>query len=504
MTKKIFSVLLCLVILFSFLTVTARAEAIALTTVSLAVLATGLVAAGVAVATDQNFQSAMGAIWQNMGDRMRQNIKAVTVFGTLGGHLVARWTSEQWSLFKDWVTSTFSISGANSIPTEFGRLQNVSVINDSLTWEDTKIIANVAASSSFYDISVASSPLGDVIYRTSWDSKKSRVEFIAPNGVIFYSENTIYNLSRPSIKSVNIFAPTLLVSSTSVSNNFAGAIAFPTTSTYTDLYYSHKTMFSTWKLGGTGTSYDGQQVSYDKTKQTISIGSTVVTGTFTGVADYIYKSCIGAGVIGLPIYGDDVIGIPETDEGIGVDVYPQYYPDVGELSPSVPIGSTMDIDIPTTQTEDGTLAPDIPATKTLTPDDVIPRIKTGDITDGTIIDDDITDFPIEDVTVPDIPINPDNPIEDNKNARKFKFPTVATKKFPFSIPFDFAKGVKMLLAPAAVPEFDYTFSFPRLGINETIHIDLSEFDGVAKISRWFFSALFVIFLIFATKKLIWS
>ncbi|MDO4495869.1 MAG: hypothetical protein Q4B62_08840 [Clostridiaceae bacterium] len=502
MTKKIISVLLCLVILFSFLTVTARAEAIALTTVSLAVLATGLLAAGVAVATDQNFQSAMGAIWQNMGDRMRQNIKAVAVFGTLGGHLVARWTSEQWSLFKDWVTTTFSISGANSIPAEFGHLQNVSVVNDSLTWEKSKIVANLEATASFYDIPVVSSPLGETIYRTSWDTKKSRVEFISPNGAIFYAESPVYRLGLAGIRSVNVFSPTLFTSDTS--NNFIGAIAFPISTTYTDLSKSHKTMFNTWKLGGTGSIYDGQTLSYDKATQRIYIGSTAVTGTFTGIADYIYKSCIGAGVIGLPIYGDDVIGIPETDEGIGVDVYPQYYPDVGELSPSVPVGSSMDIDIPTTQTEDGTLAPDIPATKTLTPDDVVPRIKTGDITDGTIIDDDITDFPIEDVTVPDIPVNPDNPIEDNKNARKFKFPTVATKKFPFSIPFDFAKGVKMLLAPAAVPEFDYTFSFPRLGINETIHIDLSDFDGIAKISRWFFSALFVIFLIFATKKLIWS
>lgn len=465
MVKKILSVFLCVVLLFSVLTAPAYAEAVALTTVSLAVLATGLLACGIAVATNTNFQSAMSAIWQNMGEQVKNTVKAVSVFGALGGHLVARWTSEQWAIFKNWVTSTFSLSGSNSIPSAFSHLQNVSVVNDVLTWDDVVLVDNFSAVASSYDVTVISSPLGNTVYRTSWDNTKSRVEFITPYGAVFYAENTAIRLGLSMIKSVCVFSPVLLTSD--VSNSFAGAIAFPISSDFTDLSKAHKTLFTSWKLGGTGTAFDGQTISYDTDKQQILVGTTVATGTYTGVADYIYKSCIGAGVLGLPIYGDDVIGIPDADEGIGVDVYPQYYPDVGELSPSVPIGSSMDIDIPTTQTEDGTLAPDIPATKDLTPDDVVPKIRTGDITDGTIIDDDITDIPIEDVTIPDIPIDTDNPIEDNKNARKFKFPQVAVKKFPFSIPFDFVKGVKVLLAPSAVPEFDYKFSFPRLGINET-------------------------------------
>ena len=66
MVKKFLSVLLCFIILFSVLSAPAHAEVLTLTTVSVAVLATGLLACGIAVATDQDFRSAASAMWADM------------------------------------------------------------------------------------------------------------------------------------------------------------------------------------------------------------------------------------------------------------------------------------------------------------------------------------------------------------------------------------------------------------------------------------------------------
>lgn len=88
---------------------------------------------------------------------------------------------------------------------------------------------------------------------------------------------------------------------------------------------------------------------------------------------------------------------------------------------------------------------------------------------------------------------------------KFKglsLPQVITTKFPFSIPWDLMRGVGILSAPSEVPVFTIPFVIERFGIDESLTIDMSQFEILAKLCRFFILALFMFMIIFATKSLI--
>ncbi|MEG1011566.1 MAG: hypothetical protein RSD27_01730 [Ruthenibacterium sp.] len=71
--------------------------------------------------------------------------------------------------------------------------------------------------------------------------------------------------------------------------------------------------------------------------------------------------------------------------------------------------------------------------------------------------------------------------------------------FPFCIPFDLVKGVKLLVAPAKSPVFDIPIKIPYLD-QQTLHVDLTQFSGVAVFSRWFLTLAFVLGLAGITGK----
>lgn len=81
-------------------------------------------------------------------------------------------------------------------------------------------------------------------------------------------------------------------------------------------------------------------------------------------------------------------------------------------------------------------------------------------------------------------------------------PELVTKKFPFSLPWDLYLAVSNLVAPPKAPVWDIPLKFDAVKVNYTMHIDMSQFDGIATVSRWGLSVLFTIGLIMATKKLI--
>lgn len=74
--------------------------------------------------------------------------------------------------------------------------------------------------------------------------------------------------------------------------------------------------------------------------------------------------------------------------------------------------------------------------------------------------------------------------------------------FPFCIPFDFITLLKVLDAEPVAPCFDFPVVIPALGYEETVRLDMSIFDDVAEVMRLCETVSFIIFLMFATSKVI--
>lgn len=85
-------------------------------------------------------------------------------------------------------------------------------------------------------------------------------------------------------------------------------------------------------------------------------------------------------------------------------------------------------------------------------------------------------------------------------------PTGITSVFPFCLPFDFVRGVKLLSVEPVEPVFEYDIVFPMpAGFDDvdcTIVIDLTKFDKVAFVFRWCSTMAFVFGLIFVTTKIV--
>lgn len=74
--------------------------------------------------------------------------------------------------------------------------------------------------------------------------------------------------------------------------------------------------------------------------------------------------------------------------------------------------------------------------------------------------------------------------------------------FPFCIPFDFIALLKALDAEPVAPCFEFPVVIPALGYEETVSLDMSIFDDVAEVMRLCETVSFIIFLMFATSKVI--
>lgn len=74
--------------------------------------------------------------------------------------------------------------------------------------------------------------------------------------------------------------------------------------------------------------------------------------------------------------------------------------------------------------------------------------------------------------------------------------------FPFCIPFDFIALLRVLDAEPEAPCFEFPVVIPALGYNETVRLDMAVFDDVAEVMRLCETVSFVIFLMFATSKVI--
>ncbi|MFI3116042.1 MAG: hypothetical protein R3Y12_07880 [Clostridia bacterium] len=75
-------------------------------------------------------------------------------------------------------------------------------------------------------------------------------------------------------------------------------------------------------------------------------------------------------------------------------------------------------------------------------------------------------------------------------------------KFPFCIPFDVYNSVKNMIVPEIEPIFEIPFYIQSLGYYDSIIIDLTKFDTIILVFRFFLSASFILGLITSTRKLI--
>lgn len=107
----------------------------------------------------------------------------------------------------------------------------------------------------------------------------------------------------------------------------------------------------------------------------------------------------------------------------------------------------------------------------------------------------------------------DDPAQTITDVDELGLPALAetlTTRFPFSIPWDVAKAVKLLAAPPKTPRFEVDFMAPiayrfggQLG-NTNIVLDFSDYEIIGQISRWTSTIGFCLFLASGTKKLIWT
>lgn len=76
------------------------------------------------------------------------------------------------------------------------------------------------------------------------------------------------------------------------------------------------------------------------------------------------------------------------------------------------------------------------------------------------------------------------------------------EKFPFCLPWDVYNVFANLVAEPEAPVFEIPMKWEFLDIDYTLTIDFSMFDEIAKISRFFSSIGFVVFLILISRKVI--
>lgn len=89
---------------------------------------------------------------------------------------------------------------------------------------------------------------------------------------------------------------------------------------------------------------------------------------------------------------------------------------------------------------------------------------------------------------------------------EFMLDSAITKVFPFCLPFDFVRGIKLFNASPQTPIFTYYIKIPAVGsfagTQIEITIDFSKFETLASISRWVSTVGFAFSLIFISTKIV--
>ena len=92
------------------------------------------------------------------------------------------------------------------------------------------------------------------------------------------------------------------------------------------------------------------------------------------------------------------------------------------------------------------------------------------------------------------------------NLSEFLLSSRITQIFPFCLPFDFVRGLKLLSKSPVPPKFDIDFDIPAFGAypgsHDVISLDFSVYSKYFTVMRWVTTILFIFSLTFLTYKLI--
>ena len=186
--------------------------------------------------------------------------------------------------------------------------------------------------------------------------------------------------------------------------------------------------------------------------------------------------CLPINKISQLLLGEDVFDVGIDSAHIpGIDSFPSTADDITDVS-TYP--DSIGISVPR----------DLSDTITKTAEDIrtVDKDKT-DTKDDT--KDDTSDNPNTKPKKPSIP--------------SMSLPEILFKeKFPFCLPWDIYNLFVGLQAEAEAPRFVMPFKFERLGIDEEIVIDFSDYEEQIKIIRFFTGAMFVLALVMISRKII--
>lgn len=266
----------------------------------------------------------------------------------------------------------------------------------------------------------------------------------------------------------------------------------------------------------------GSFVWRSKMESSLNSRNVYVFFVSTQFASSISRNKWGYGTA-LPVFTTREEAEAYTKSGIGVDTGDHTIPDnpyqviaIGGAYETIKDHANIAIvgDGAVINDKTGEVAGD--TTIAVAPETVIDKVVTGDIAWGDAMADigaNVVDIPREEVN--DKVISTDRDIVTDKELGE-KLPTVSgdvfdflldseiTQLFPFCIPFDLVRLVKVFQAPPETPHFELPMHIKvfSLDYTYTFVIDLSPFDGVAQIMRTGFLLLFIMGLILSTRSLI--
>ena len=519
--KKFLSVLVCFILIISCCSVPSSAIAIEIvggSYVAYAVLAAALAAAGYTVATsDVSPEVFQGILDMPNAELVKALIGGTSMYLSAKGQVYFNWTASEWATFTNWVNSALA-SGSLVLPnanpdyiinTDFNTSLISSYIEQYIPTTSGIIgyyingkscftMANNNGSLSMY-LTLSNGQLKST--GTAWQVGQSCYMFGSP---IYFN----YNGVASATIGVGVNASGNIVSDRSqidhcnrfISGTFSNAII--NGHTYSMYFYNNRVYINNVAINGTSlypTLYNTYQEWW-----TDVINTGALVGDLTGL-------------------GADVVNPGESTLDVGIDAYPPTQVGIGEdaLPLDLDVGSTIDIpldryiDTPIDLSQDPVpidFTPWQDKTIDTVPDDVIPDVRINPTTDIPSNPDipwaDTESYPIDypiDTDTTDLPSNPNpNPEPDGDDANKLKLLPLVLSKFPFCLPWDLYHGVNCFFVSAEAPVFDIPLRSQTAGINETIHIDFNNYSTLASVSRWFFSALWVIILIMITRKIIWK
>lgn len=108
---------------------------------------------------------------------------------------------------------------------------------------------------------------------------------------------------------------------------------------------------------------------------------------------------------------------------------------------------------------------------------------------------------------------PEQPDEEKPDIDGLGLPALGAAlmtRFPFSIPWDVVRGIKLLAAPAEAPYWEVDFLAPIAGRvggwkgSTKVIIDMGQYEIIGQLCRWTSTIGFCLVLATGTKKLIWT